>query len=107
MKIWPVVMECLDVLIEERQRENSATFGKAVCERAGSEWRGVNSCAEDVPGLATGRGDQDPGGSASGRRVAEGSVPILREAGVADLAKGAVSEWESAAQQAARASLGG
>jgi hypothetical protein len=24
MKIWPAVMECLDVLIEERQRENSA-----------------------------------------------------------------------------------
>jgi hypothetical protein len=73
MKIWPAVMECLDVLIEERQRENSATFGKAVCERAGSEWRGVNSCAKGVPGLATGGSDQDPGGSASGRRVAEGS----------------------------------
>jgi len=38
MKIWSVVMECFDVLIEERQRENSA-LGKAVRERAGSGWQ--------------------------------------------------------------------
>ena len=32
MKIWPVVMECLDVLIEERQRENSALGKRSASE---------------------------------------------------------------------------
>jgi hypothetical protein len=32
MKMWPVVMECLDVLIEERQRENSALGKRSASE---------------------------------------------------------------------------
>jgi len=71
MKIWSVVMESFDVLIEERQRENSALGKRSASEL--DQRRRVNSCIEGVPGLATGGGDQDPGGSARGRRVAEGS----------------------------------
>jgi len=39
MKIWPVVIECLDVLIEERQRENSALGKRSASEldRSGEE----------------------------------------------------------------------
>jgi hypothetical protein len=51
MKIWSVVMECFHVLIEERQRENSALGKRSASEL--DQRRRVNSCVEGVPGLAT------------------------------------------------------
>jgi hypothetical protein len=49
MKIWPVVMECLDVLIEERQRENSALGKRSASEldQSGEELTAAQRAFQD------------------------------------------------------------